>query len=1123
MAGSSPSLKHQIGEEYGRVSYTFTAPSHESYTYYTIYIGASGEHNVEGTLWVDCIQLEEGAAPSHYNLIENSDFGWATYADPSGEGIGTPNFWTKLAHATADDGALSSFPAHAEGARALPSTSCLRMQGSYAKSNMGFYQDLPLSGAKDDVFVLGGWAKAISIARRTAKKHFGLRLSFLSGTNTYTDATSEVQWNAEWTSWQYTFGPVIAPKAYTGVRVYIDYCRNENEALFTNLFLYKDTFGWSYKYDANGNLLSATGLNKQASQATYDASHNLTKYTAPGATASTLLEYALGAKKHLVTKITSPMAVITEYEYDSVGNRTSSKVSCATASEGFIQSMVTYDDNKNHAISAKDARGFIIRKEVDPTTDLLKSVTDPLGQQVGYTYDTRRRMTAAGAMACNKYHANSYTYEYDRLVEASHNTTDNRQNDVVYRFAYNDFGNQTSVSVGDQVLSTSVYAQDDPRMLDGVDYGNGGQVRYQRDHLKRITGVTWDGGATPDYETIYNSNGNPALTKDHALNRETRTEFDLCERPMRTITTEAGQPLHEYQVAYDTTNRVETMKEFLDGEQKFAASFAYDKGGRPTALTYTEGTATKDRLEITYDKLGRTSARKLKQTGKTDYTVSYKYAAGGHGALSTTGLISEIILPGETIKYTYDERGNITAETRGTLTTRYQYDALGQLIRVDDPHAELTTTFMYDRGGNILCKTEYAYTPGTYLLPPEDRTVHYTYGDAAWKDKLTAYDGVPITYDAIGNPLNDGKWTYTWQHGRQLAAITSEDDSISFQYNSAGLRVRKTSASRGTTEYTLRGTQVVRLQRSNVDMHFWYDECGHPTLVKYGDSYYGYEYNVQGDVIGLVDRASSNARAVRYAYDAWGRPVSCTGDLAETLGKENPFRYRGYLFDEETGWYALHARYYLPEQARFLNTDIILGNVGRLFTHNVFTYCYNNPANLYDPSGMTPQWTDPKYIAAMEEHARKLLEKIEKDKASAAKKSNSGGNGNSKASVGAANISNESTQTLLDSWQDAIDRKFKKDLEIIAAAQASPKLMERHFPDWYEKARAEQQAQEEEAYRLAHEEEERKAAIWGALQEGMDNTNTRFRNVFDFFGTSHFEDQSDMLPEHQIMPSSPYR
>ncbi len=72
-------------------------------------------------------------------------------------------------------------------------------------------------------------------------------------------------------------------------------------------------------------------------------------------------------------------------------------------------------------------------------------------------------------------------------------------------------------------------------------------------------------------------------------------------------------------------------------------------------------------------------------------------------------------------------------------------------------------------------------------------------------------------------------------------------------------------------------------------------------------------------VISLFDNA--DALVVEYEYDAWGKPIAATGSLAATPGKRNPFRYRGYVYDEETGLYYLRSRYYNPATGRFVNME----------------------------------------------------------------------------------------------------------------------------------------------------------------------------------------------------------
>ena len=141
-------------------------------------------------------------------------------------------------------------------------------------------------------------------------------------------------------------------------------------------------------------------------------------------------------------------------------------------------------------------------------------------------------------------------------------------------------------------------------------------------------------------------------------------------------------------------------------------------------------------------------------------------------------------------------------------------------------------------------------------------------------------------------------------------------------------------------------------------MHFYYDGQGKPGLVTYNGSDYYYLYNLQGDVVGLV--GPSNQLVVEYRYDPWGKQLACTGSMAATLGVDNPFRYRGYVFDEETGLYALPARFYHPEWRRFINADAIL-------TKNLFAYCTNSPINLSDKSGLYPtEATNHNEIIALE-------------------------------------------------------------------------------------------------------------------------------------------------------------
>ena len=121
-------------------------------------------------------------------------------------------------------------------------------------------------------------------------------------------------------------------------------------------------------------------------------------------------------------------------------------------------------------------------------------------------------------------------------------------------------------------------------------------------------------------------------------------------------------------------------------------------------------------------------------------------------------------------------------------------------------------------------------------------------------------------------------------------------------------------------------------------------------MVEFNGTLYSYVHNLQGDVVGIVDSAGS--LVVEYKYDAWGKPtlVRTLTTAYEALAELNPFRYRGYVYDEETGLYYLRNRYYSVAINRFLNSDVFLVRTG-LSERNVIAYCNNNPIACLDPEG----------------------------------------------------------------------------------------------------------------------------------------------------------------------------
>ncbi|MBR3295895.1 MAG: RHS repeat-associated core domain-containing protein, partial [Clostridia bacterium] len=237
--------------------------------------------------------------------------------------------------------------------------------------------------------------------------------------------------------------------------------------------------------------------------------------------------------------------------------------------------------------------------------------------------------------------------------------------------------------------------------------------------------------------------------------------------------------------------------------------------------------------------------------------------------------------------------------------------------------------------------TTYAYTTGTPGTAISTDT--YTYGNSSWKDQLTSYNGTAITYDSMGNPLSYRGMTLTWE-GKRLKT----SGSTTYLYDSDGQRISKTTGST-VTKYHYNGTVLIAMERGSDRLLFSYDSFGSPVCVNYNGTYYYYVKNAQGDIIKMID--GSGSTKVTYVYDTWGKKISVTGTLSGTLGILNPYRYRGYIYDEETGFYYLNSRYYDPETGRFISSDVMLSTGQGVTGHNSYAYCLNDPIIYIDKTG----------------------------------------------------------------------------------------------------------------------------------------------------------------------------
>ena len=185
-----------------------------------------------------------------------------------------------------------------------------------------------------------------------------------------------------------------------------------------------------------------------------------------------------------------------------------------------------------------------------------------------------------------------------------------------------------------------------------------------------------------------------------------------------------------------------------------------------------------------------------------------------------------------------------------------------------------------------------------------------------------------------------------WQHGRQLATLGANGLSVSYTYHDSGIRTSKTV--NGTkTQYYLNGSTILTQITGDDRFDFFYDDNGLLLGFSYNGEKYYYIRNLQSDIIGILN--SSGNQVVSYTYDSWGKLLSIEGSAKDTIGVLNPFRYRGYYYDTESGFYYLNSRYYDPVVGRFLNADSGINN--DILGANTFVYCGNNPIVRSDDTG----------------------------------------------------------------------------------------------------------------------------------------------------------------------------
>lgn len=309
-------------------------------------------------------------------------------------------------------------------------------------------------------------------------------------------------------------------------------------------------------------------------------------------------------------------------------------------------------------------------------------------------------------------------------------------------------------------------------------------------------------------------------------------------------------------------------------------------------------------------------------------TYEYKTRSNNSKYISKQIKTEKIKVGSETYTRSYesDALGNITKISDSTFGFHsYEYDSRGFLIKADDE------TYSYDKNGNIVKKGDYTLTY-----------------DSNIKDRLVSFNGTKIEYDS-SNPLNPRKYgsnTYQFE-GRRLVRWLYGGGYYDYVYNDEGLRIKKTDYRGVTWNYIYDGNKLIRETSINNTLDFLYDEYDNLYgFIKDNSEKYLYIRDQLQNIIGITD--INGKIVVKYSYDAWGAIKSIIDTSSSGIGKLNPFRFKGYYYDNESRLFIVGQRYYNPEFCRFIQpVDASTLTPYSINEFNMFTLEDNSPTNNF--------------------------------------------------------------------------------------------------------------------------------------------------------------------------------
>ena len=849
--------------------------------------------------YFDGIQLEKGTTVSDYSYIVNADFNDASnwYSNSiKSQSAPSINSQKGIYCFVDDDTPFDS--------------KCIKLFGDPRYENSVYQEITDLNGQKGDTYNLGGWAKANAAALRDNRK-FGIKIEFFNNENSVGEAHN-LSFNSYINDWQFNMSNAIASDVYNKIKISAVYDYQVNYALFDRLLL---------QYDGISDIDEESSDEIGDEESSEDESSENQPIT------------DVHGREIEYTDEDGVKTITTYDDYDNI------KRSATQINGKIIESINGYSADGNYQISETNALGKTTVFDYDNQLGLLKKITDPKGNSVNYTYDSADNIATVSQGRLS----NTYSYDNgDRL------TGINSCGQNSYSFGYDKFGALNSIKLGSQSLVQ--YSYDNNYILSGINYGNGQSINYSYDKSGNNLGISSDD--SEKYSYFYDDFGTLLSVKDNVNN--TITSYSTDEDGIEyTQERKNNSLIHSYY------NNGSSFVEYLNGSEKeteYASKEASSSDSQPLidwsrTSWKKNGYNTFYNVKSTTDEFGRLlnqeifeanlSDNKQTESGKnTLIRKSYEYTATNNG-INQSEQVSKIKYEGtydNEIVYTYDANGNIISDGK----YEYSYDNLNRLQQTTDLSTNIHKHYTYNNEGNLV---NVVTTKGPSTLSQIVRTYDGI--------KMVSYDGKAITYDDLGNPLTYYNGTqFTWEMGRQLASAQRSDGTqITYKYNAEGLRTEK-KIGENSVLYTLTGSKITGQTDGTNTFYFRYDESDNLIGFELGSNQYFYITNLVGDIISIVD--SEGNCVVEYEYDPWGVCTIVSDTSNNNLGTLNPFRYRGYYYDEETSLYYLQSRYYDPVTCKFINIDepsIIATNPYNIMSVLAFDYCNNNPVMNIDPNG----------------------------------------------------------------------------------------------------------------------------------------------------------------------------